>query len=139
MAGPAALRQAQVHGLGGAERGDRLYGCLRTGPVLEPGDRRPGAPGRRTGRHRGPGDVAGGLLLHFNQVPEPKTIKNRIHLCLRPQTSREQEITRLLGLGATFLADHRQPDGAGWAVLTDLEGNEFCVLLSDPDRAGTSS
>ncbi|MEV7404590.1 VOC family protein [Streptomyces sp. NPDC091267] len=80
-----------------------------------------------------------GPRLHFNQVPEPKTVKNRLHLCLRPETSREEEVERLLNLGATLVADRREPDGAGWAVLADPEGNEFCVLRSDTDRAAMSS
>lgn len=80
-----------------------------------------------------------GPLLYFNQVPEPKTVKNRIHLCLRPTTSREEEVERLLTLGATLVTDRRKPDGAGWAVLADPEGNEFCVLRSESDRAETSS
>lgn len=79
-----------------------------------------------------------GPLLHFNQVPEAKTIKNRIHLCLRPETSREEEVERLLGLGATLAADHRKPGGSGWAVLADPEGNEFCVLRSGSDHAAMS-
>jgi predicted enzyme related to lactoylglutathione lyase len=79
-----------------------------------------------------------GPLLHFNQVPEPKTVKNRLHLCLRPETSREEEIDRLVGLGATFVADRRNPDGMGWAVLADPEGNEFCVLRSESERAATT-
>ncbi|MFF3953182.1 VOC family protein [Streptomyces sp. NPDC001890] len=89
----------------------------------------------------GPGDretqvmLEQGPVLYFNQVPEPKKIKNRIHLCLRPGTTREQEVERLLGLGAAFVADHRSPDGSGWAVLADPEGNEFCVLRSESDRA----
>ncbi|MCM2575895.1 VOC family protein [Streptomyces meridianus] len=93
----------------------------------------------------GPGDPetqvlpAEGPVLHFNQVPEAKTIKNRIHLCVRPETSRDQEVERLMGLGATFVADHRNPDGSGWAVLADPEGNEFCVLRSESDRAVTNS
>ena len=82
--------------------------------------------------------LAEGPVLYFNQVPEPKTVKNRIHLCLRPETSREQEVERLLGLGATLVTDHRNPDGCGWAVLADPEGNEFCVLRSESDRAATS-
>jgi predicted enzyme related to lactoylglutathione lyase len=92
-----------------------------------------------------PGDVETavtlpeGSLLYFNQVPEPKTIKNRIHLCLRPETSREEEVERLLSLGATLVADRREPDGAGWAVLADPEGNEFCVLRSAAERAAMSS
>ncbi|MFI1676411.1 VOC family protein [Streptomyces sp. NPDC020607] len=80
-----------------------------------------------------------GPLLHFNQVPEPKTVKNRVHLCLRPKTSREEEVQRLLSLGAVLVADRREPDGAGWAVLTDPEGNEFCVLRGESDRAAVSS
>ncbi|MFJ9682567.1 VOC family protein [Streptomyces sp. NPDC101194] len=80
-----------------------------------------------------------GPVLYFNQVLESKKIKNRIHLCLRPETSREQEVERLLGLGATLVTDHRNPDGSGWAVLADPEGNEFCVLRSDSDRAAVSS
>ncbi|MCK8438620.1 hypothetical protein G3I77_38230 [Streptomyces sp. D2-8] len=39
----------------------------------------------------------------------------------------------------TLVADRRKPDGAGWAVLADPEGNEFCVLRSDSDRAAMSS
>ncbi|MCX5378749.1 VOC family protein [Streptomyces sp. NBC_00091] len=83
--------------------------------------------------------LAEGPVLYFNQVPEAKTIKNRIHLCLRPETSRDQEVDRLLGLGATFVTDHRNPDGSGWAILADPEGNEFCVLRSESDRAAMSS
>ncbi|MFJ5590006.1 VOC family protein [Streptomyces noursei] len=80
-----------------------------------------------------------GPVLYFNQVPEAKTVKNRIHLCLRPGTSRDQEVDRLLGLGATFVADHRNPDGSGWAILADPEGNEFCVLRSESGRAPVRS
>ncbi|MFD0026047.1 VOC family protein [Streptomyces sp. NPDC058382] len=80
-----------------------------------------------------------GPLLHFNQVPEPKTVKNRLHLCLRPESTREEEVERLLNLGAALVDDRREPDGAGWAVLADPEGNEFCVLRSAADRAATSS
>jgi len=83
--------------------------------------------------------LAEGPALYFNQVPEAKTTKNRIHLCLRPETSREQEVDRLLGLGATLVADLRNPDGSGWAVLADPEGNEFCVLRSESDRAASPS
>jgi predicted enzyme related to lactoylglutathione lyase len=84
-------------------------------------------------------ELSQGLVLYFNQVPEPKTVKNRVHLCLRPQTSRDEEVQRLLGLGATFVADHRDPEGTGWAVLADPEGNEFCVLRGDSDRAAPVS
>ncbi|MBD3545118.1 MULTISPECIES: VOC family protein [Streptomyces] len=78
-----------------------------------------------------------GPALYFNQVPEAKAGKNRIHLCLRPDTSREPEVERLLALGAALVSDRRNEDGSGWAVLADPEGNEFCVLRSTSDRAAT--
>jgi len=96
---------------------------------------RPLHPDDKPGEHETQVLLADGPVLHFNQVPEPKTVKNRVHLCLRPETTREQEVERLLGIGATFVSDHRQPDGSGWAVLADPEGNEFCVLRSESDRA----
>jgi hypothetical protein len=92
----------------------------------------------RPGDHETQVTLTEGPALYFNQVPEPKTVKNRIHLCLRPSTSREPEIDRLLALGATWVGDHRKPDGSGWAVLADPEGNEFCVLRSASDRAAMS-
>jgi predicted enzyme related to lactoylglutathione lyase len=100
---------------------------------------RPVHPESRPGDHETQVMLAEGPVLHFNQVPEPKTLKNRIHLCLRPETSRDQEVERLLGIGAAFVGDHRDPDGSGWAVLADPEGNEFCVLRSESDRAATGS
>lgn len=67
--------------------------------------------------------------LLFLRVPEPKTVKNRMHLCLRPtDRHRDEEVERLLALGATQVADHRRGSDSGWVVLADLEGNEFCVL-----------
>ncbi|MFD5334658.1 VOC family protein [Streptomyces hawaiiensis] len=102
-----------------------------TGRPLHPEDR----PGDRETQVL----PAEGPVLHFNQVPEAKTIKNRIHLCLRPETSRDQEVERLVGLGAAVVADHRNPDGSGWAILADPEGNEFCVLRSESDRATMNS
>ncbi|GHF35995.1 glyoxalase [Streptomyces mashuensis] len=79
---------------------------------------------------------AAGLL--FQTVPEPKSTKNRLHFDLQPQDrTRDEEVTRLLTLGATLIADHRHPDGTGWAVLADPEGNEFCVERSKEERART--
>lgn len=102
-----------------------------TGRPLHPEDK-PGDPEVQVLLPQGP-------VLYFNQVPEAKTVKNRIHLCLRPETSRDQEVERLLGLGATLVADRRNADGSGWAVLADPEGNEFCVLRSESDRAAKGS
>ena len=80
-------------------------------------------------------DSIDGLL--FVQVPEGKVVKNRVHLDLQPTDQpRDEEVARLLGLGATVAADHRTPDGAGWVVMADPEGNEFCVERSAAERAG---
>ena len=64
-----------------------------------------------------------GLL--FVTVPEPKTVKDRLHLDFRPD-DRDAEVARLLALGATR-ADVGQGEQS-WVVLADPEGNEFCVL-----------
>ena len=70
----------------------------------------------------------------FIEVPEAKTIKNRIHFDLRPTDgTREEEVERLVGLGATVVADRRRPDGSGWFTLADPEGNEFCILKGDSE------
>ncbi|OIJ63381.1 VOC family protein [Streptomyces mangrovisoli] len=86
-----------------------------------------------------PGDpealIAGAGLL-FVTVPEAKSAKNRLHLDLQPQDrTRDAEVERLLALGAALVDDRRKPDGTGWAVLADPEGNEFCVERSAAERA----
>lgn len=77
----------------------------------------------------------GDLALLFIRVPEGKQVKNRLHLDLcSTEGTRDEEVERLLGLGATMVADRRNPDGTGWAVLADPEGNEFCVIRSAAER-----
>ncbi len=69
------------------------------------------------------------VTLLFIEVPEGKSVKNRLHLDLRPtDRSREQEVERLVALGADRLGDFVRPDGTGWIALADPEGNEFDVL-----------
>jgi predicted enzyme related to lactoylglutathione lyase len=76
----------------------------------------------------------------FITVPDGKQVKNRVHLDLRPaDRTREQEVARLLALGASQLADHRRPDGSGWITLADPEGNEFCILSQDPATSGATT
>src|SRR5215467_13302129 len=59
-----------------------------------------------------------GLL--FLRVPEGKTAKNRIHFDLWPTaTRRDEQVDRAITLGATALADLRQPNGKGWVVFAD--------------------
>jgi predicted enzyme related to lactoylglutathione lyase len=86
-----------------------------------------------------PGDeevLIEGAGMLFVTVPEPKTVKNRVHLDLQPQDrTRDEEVERVLALGATLVDDRRNPDGRGWAVLADPEGNEFCVERGAAERA----
>ena len=75
--------------------------------------------------------------IFFQRVPEPKTVKNRVHVDLVAgggpsvpvAVQRERvaaEVARLEGLGATRVED-RTELGAHWTVMRDPEGNEFCV------------
>jgi catechol 2,3-dioxygenase-like lactoylglutathione lyase family enzyme len=69
-----------------------------------------------------------GRRLLFQQVPEPKTVKNRLHLDLHAGPDRrDTEVARLRGLGATVLREVKEP-GTEHVVMADPEGNEFCVL-----------
>ena len=62
----------------------------------------------------------------FQKVPEPKSVKNRVHLDLRGE-SMAGEVERLLALGATFIAERTLGESLRWTVMADPEGNEFCV------------
>ncbi|WP_372345641.1 VOC family protein [Streptomyces sp. KL116D] len=76
--------------------------------------------------------------LLFIRVDEGKAVKNRIHLDLQPQDrTRDEEVGRLLALGATVQGDHRKPGGLGWVTMRDPEGNEFCVERSAAERAAS--
>ncbi|NYV73402.1 VOC family protein [Streptomyces sp. UH6] len=69
--------------------------------------------------------------------PEPKKVKNRVHLDLATTSTAHQAelVARLQGLGAT-LADVGQGD-VPWTVMADPEGNEFCVLEPRPIHQDT--
>ncbi|RZS32529.1 hypothetical protein EV193_112163 [Herbihabitans rhizosphaerae] len=66
-----------------------------------------------------------GVSLGLQQVPESKAGKNRVHADFHT-ADRLGEVRRLVGLGATELAEHTVP-GLTWTVLADPDGNEFCV------------
>jgi Glyoxalase-like domain len=63
----------------------------------------------------------------FQLAPEPKTVKNRVHLDVRVGEERQAaEVARLKELGATEL--WRASQGPySWVTMADPEGNEFCV------------
>lgn len=60
--------------------------------------------------------------LWFQQVPEPKVVKNRVHLDLHADDV-DAEVDRLISLGARVL----HPERDGLVVMADVDGNEFCV------------
>ena len=75
------------------------------------------------------GEVVGCRRMLFQQVPEAKTVKNRVHLDLRlVAAGGDLDAARdaLLARGATFV--HEASQGPyRWYTMTDPEGNEFCV------------
>jgi predicted enzyme related to lactoylglutathione lyase len=76
-------------------------------------------------------DVAPDIL--FVRVPDEKTVKNRLHLDLRP-VDQQAQVQRLVDLGA-HRVDIGQPEDVSWVVMRDPEGNEFCVLAALPPVA----
>lgn len=79
-----------------------------------------------------------GPRLFFQRVPEPKQVKNRLHLDVRAapglqgddrMAALEAECERLAALGATRQrrVDPAPPMEADFIVMTDPEGNEFCL------------
>ncbi|KAF0845388.1 VOC family protein [Nocardia caishijiensis] len=84
-------------------------------------------------------DPAGqGPRVFFQRVPEDKVAKNRVHLDVRAapglqgeqrMSALEAECERLVALGATRLRrfEPEPPMSAGFIVLADPEGNEFCL------------
>jgi len=86
-------------------------------------------------------DPQGTAGLLFLRVPEAKGVKNRVHFDVWPDgadglpLSRDQALPRALELGARLVDDRREPDGTGWVVLADPEGNEFCLERSRAERS----
>jgi len=70
-------------------------------------------------------EAGGPLALLFQKVPEPKTVKNRLHLDFRSE-DRPKEVARLVALGARE-GPTRSLGSLTWTVMEDPEGNEFCV------------
>ncbi|NBE91896.1 VOC family protein [Nonomuraea sp. KC401] len=79
-----------------------------------------------------------GPRVFFQQVPEDKVAKNRVHLDIRAapglegaarMAALEAECDRLVSLGAKRVRRHEPDDlmSAGFIVMTDPEGNEFCL------------
>ncbi|HEX4191009.1 MAG TPA: VOC family protein [Marmoricola sp.] len=77
-----------------------------------------------------PGDVVGaeeGMGIALCPVPEPRTVKQRVHLDVSVA-----DLSEVLDLGAGV--QRPQDDEIGWTVMTDPEGGEFCAFVHPPER-----
>ena len=68
-----------------------------------------------------------GRRILFQEVPEPKTVKNRVHVDIHHEGSLETQLERLEGLGATRVKEVDQGPAGHWWIMCDPEGNEFCA------------
>ncbi|NQW19051.1 MAG: VOC family protein [Chloroflexi bacterium] len=69
------------------------------------------------------GNISDGVLMALQKVPEPKTIKDRIHFDFQVDDV-DEAITRIIELGGTQLSE---PRAGGGVTMADPEGNEFCI------------
>lgn len=82
-----------------------------------------------------PGDPVTVLLTQpvtirfiFQPAEDGEKWAPRIHFDVNPtDRSREDEVDRLVELGATVVVDRTRPDGGGWITLRDADGYELCV------------
>jgi Glyoxalase-like domain len=77
----------------------------------------------------------GSTPLYFMNVPELKTVKNRLHIDITTDGSLEDGVARLVARGGTLVEMRQDPETLAnpdtWAVIQDPEGNEFCVFNVD--------
>jgi len=84
-------------------------------------------------------DPRSGHRLLFIKTHDERRTKSRLHLDLAPtDRTRDEEVDRLVAHGARTVADLRR-GAEGWVVMADPEGNAFCVLRSDEERAPSGS
>jgi catechol 2,3-dioxygenase-like lactoylglutathione lyase family enzyme len=69
-----------------------------------------------------------GVTVSFQEVPEPKMVKNRVHLDV-VVADLEVATEAAEALGATRLGEIRWDELGGFQVMADPEGNEFCLIL----------
>ncbi len=63
--------------------------------------------------------------IYLQEVPEPKTVKNRVHIDIGTDDL-AAEVNRLKAIGAN-VSEERDEGGNRWTIMADPEGNEFCV------------
>src|SRR5512139_318941 len=68
----------------------------------------------------------GSPTLGFQRVPDPTPGKNKVHVDLHA-ADREAEVARLVEMGARETGRNSFGPDFSWVVLTDPEGNAFCI------------
>jgi hypothetical protein len=72
--------------------------------------------------------VGQGRRILFQDVPEPKSGKNRLHIDVHSEPGGLEElVARLEALGATRMCEFNKGPAGHWWVMRDPEGNEFCA------------
>ncbi|MFE7836390.1 VOC family protein [Streptomyces sp. NPDC057474] len=72
--------------------------------------------------------IGKGRRLLFQDVPEPKTVKNRLHIDIHAESDGlDALVARLETLGATRVEEFDKGPAGHWWMMRDPEGNEFCV------------
>ena len=73
-----------------------------------------------------------GPLVTFQRVPEAKSVKNRLHFDVTVDDV-ESSTARIEGMGGSRHSGvDFVEDGYSWRVMADPEGNEFCLIFTDP-------
>jgi hypothetical protein len=124
---PLAAFWAEVLGYEVEHHDEMIRGLLESGQVTpdEVVEVDGGLAFKVAGACKDPAGVGPRLL--FQEVPEDKVVKNRVHLDIHVTVDdREAEVARLEALGATRLWDGEQGPFT-WVTMADPEGNEFCV------------
>ena len=74
-------------------------------------------------------------VLRFQRVPEPKTVKNRLHLDIEV-ASLDDAVVRIEALGGRPVQPRDTDYGVHYRVMADPEGNEFCLIQPVAGNAG---
>ncbi|MER5631495.1 VOC family protein [Streptomyces nitrosporeus] len=115
--------------------GQSLWWTEVTGYTEDPDNRN--FPDDPCGLLINPGEGLPALVFERERPKDSERIRpTEMHLDIVPvDCTQDEEIERLLAMGATMLEDHRDNQGReGWAVMADPEGNNFCVLRSEQDK-----
>jgi len=76
---------------------------------------------------------AGAPPVAFQRVPEPKAVKNRLHVDLAVDDL-DGAFAKIVALGGSAVSDILEmPGGYRWRVMADPERNEFCIVPRDED------